>query len=92
MTAYTSRHLQLRIKSLNRLKTITVKNTQTSGKSFFAKNEERMEYSVLRSHFLSELVADVNKAIEKKWKPLGGVAYMTTEGYFLQAMTRDLSK
>ena len=45
-----------------------------------------MQYLIISSPDISQLIKDVNSAIQIGWRPLGGPLY--GERYFYQAMTR----
>jgi Domain of unknown function (DUF1737) len=49
-----------------------------------------MEYKVIQDGLIKELVAKVNAAITKGWRPQGGPVTAAPYGPYIQAMIRDL--
>ena len=56
--------------------------------------ETKPEYTVVKEHSLSELIAQVNRMIELGWLPLGGLftSVDSDEHHYYQAMTRNLTQ
>jgi len=51
-----------------------------------------IEYTVVMAFDVNELIQKVNEAIVKDWTPLGGISLSKQDGFYMQAMTRELNR
>ena len=47
-----------------------------------------MEYEIITSSYIEEMIDKVNEEIKKGWLPQGGIAYNSFQSRYLQAMLK----